>query len=354
MATLKPPTAPLATSTSPKRKRDHLSLDSGSHTPRLQHQTSKFSFELPAQDCEDGSSSPRSKVARKFQGLALGVVATDSGAGTFASSSKPFDADSTSGAAKRSANDSLGSSEDMHYVSVKGQADDGSSIRKRLKLPDPTETSPRNNDAAQAGASLIHMSSVFTPILDKSPENQPNSPAGDSSATDPTRIVGAAGGKAPQSKAGSGISVFKGRDQRAGPPSVAAKTSGDGTATEDSDMDVVDPVRAALTWHEDEITVYDPNDEDDDGVGINGIGFRPTPAIAHARSMKRRQQLAEYKKREEREARARRNLRRRTSPKSSSEAAKVSDCDAKRSHSSEPPARRVRFTEFEPTVVITT
>ncbi len=63
------------------------------------------------------------------------------------------------------------------------------------------------------------------------------------------------------------------------------------------------PVRAALTWHEDEITIYDPDDEDDDGTGINGIGFKPTPAIAYARRLKQKQQLAEYKKREAIDAR---------------------------------------------------
>ncbi|RSM20908.1 hypothetical protein CDV31_000279 [Fusarium ambrosium] len=83
---------------------------------------------------------------------------------------------------------------------------------------------------------------------------------------------------------------------------------------EDDEMEIVDPVRAALTWHEDEITIYDPEDEDDDGTGINGIGFKPTPALAQARAMKRRQQMAEYRKREENEARARRNQRRRRGP----------------------------------------
>ncbi len=81
--------------------------------------------------------------------------------------------------------------------------------------------------------------------------------------------------------------------------------------SDDEEPHIVDPIRAALTWHEDEITVYDPDDKDDDGTGINGIGFRPTPAIAHARSLKRRQQISEYRKREESEARAKRNQRRR-------------------------------------------
>ena len=80
---------------------------------------------------------------------------------------------------------------------------------------------------------------------------------------------------------------------------------------EDEEMEIVEPIRAALTWHEHEITVYDPEDEEDDGTGINGIGFKPTPAEAHARTAKRKQQMAEYKKREDGEARARRNERRR-------------------------------------------
>lgn len=64
-------------------------------------------------------------------------------------------------------------------------------------------------------------------------------------------------------------------------------------------------------WHESEITGHDPDDPTDDGYGINGIGFRPTPAIAFARSQKRKQQLAEYRSRETRDARQKRSERRR-------------------------------------------
>ncbi|RBQ75846.1 hypothetical protein FVER14953_04697 [Fusarium verticillioides] len=108
---------------------------------------------------------------------------------------------------------------------------------------------------------------------------------------------------------------------------------------EDSDEEeaqIVDPVRAALTWHEDEITIYDPDDEDDDGIGINGIGFKPTPALAHARAMRRRQQMAEYRKREESEARARRSQRR----------GRGSGVKLGRSEEQSPP-RKVRFTDTE-------
>jgi hypothetical protein len=106
---------------------------------------------------------------------------------------------------------------------------------------------------------------------------------------------------------------FEGRNRAGTPPIRPRKdlVEAAAEATNNSEaMDIVDPVRAALTWREDEITIYDPDDEDDDGTGINGVGFRPTPAMAHARVMKRRQQMAEYRKREESDARARRSLRR--------------------------------------------
>jgi hypothetical protein len=73
------------------------------------------------------------------------------------------------------------------------------------------------------------------------------------------------------------------------------------------------PDRAALTWKDSEITGHriDAASGDDDGEGINGIGFRPTPAMASARRQKRRQQVSEWKAREARDARQRRLDRRR-------------------------------------------
>ena len=72
------------------------------------------------------------------------------------------------------------------------------------------------------------------------------------------------------------------------------------------------PAQAALTWQDDEITGHeiDPSG-DDDGEGINGIGFRPTPAIDFARKQRRKQQVNEWKAREAREARQKRFERRR-------------------------------------------
>ncbi|OOF96661.1 hypothetical protein ASPCADRAFT_129734 [Aspergillus carbonarius ITEM 5010] len=65
-----------------------------------------------------------------------------------------------------------------------------------------------------------------------------------------------------------------------------------------------------LTWHDSEITGHNPTDPTDDGYGINGIGFKPTAAMAWARSQRRQKQVADWKNREAREARERRRERR--------------------------------------------
>ncbi|KAH0566375.1 hypothetical protein GP486_000233 [Trichoglossum hirsutum] len=68
--------------------------------------------------------------------------------------------------------------------------------------------------------------------------------------------------------------------------------------------------RSSLTWRDDEITGMDLNDPDDDGEGVNGIGYKPTPAQAYARTEKRKQQVMDYRSREANEARKRRIERR--------------------------------------------
>ncbi|EME40260.1 hypothetical protein DOTSEDRAFT_82883 [Dothistroma septosporum NZE10] len=90
----------------------------------------------------------------------------------------------------------------------------------------------------------------------------------------------------------------------------AATLTGSQSSTSSFSEDV-DP--ATLTWQESEITGHeiDATSPDDDGEGINGIGFRPTAAIAYARSQKRRKAVEEWKAREAREARQRRINRRR-------------------------------------------
>lgn len=121
----------------------------------------------------------------------------------------------------------------------------------------------------------------------------------------------------------------KERTKRPGTPplfgSKDAMLEGNGDGGE-----MLDRERQALTWNDDEITGHNPTDPDDDGEGINGIGFRPTAAEAYVRTQKRKQQMAEYKSREAREARARRSEKRRGETSEEKEA-----------------QRRVRFLEGE-------
>lgn len=79
--------------------------------------------------------------------------------------------------------------------------------------------------------------------------------------------------------------------------------------------------RAAQTWKESEITGHDidPTSPDDDGEGINGVGFKPTPAMEYVRRQKRRQQVSDWKAREAKDARQKRIERRRGASGSGSE-----------------------------------
>lgn len=59
-----------------------------------------------------------------------------------------------------------------------------------------------------------------------------------------------------------------------------------------------------MTWQDSEITGREIDSAaDDDGEGINGIGFIPTPAIVNKRSEWRRRQIQEWRARESKEAR---------------------------------------------------
>lgn len=73
-----------------------------------------------------------------------------------------------------------------------------------------------------------------------------------------------------------------------------------------------------MTWQEDEITGHDIDyTADDDGEGINGIGFIPTPAMVTKRSEGRRRQILEWRARESKEARQRRYDKRKSSHRDS-------------------------------------
>ncbi|KAL6804211.1 hypothetical protein J3E68DRAFT_199422 [Trichoderma sp. SZMC 28012] len=250
----------------------------------------KFSFDLSATGApEEGGNSPRSStVVHRFRGLALGNGAIV---------------------------------EDTDEMDVESDA----STRKRHKLDqDAAVVQPQPESKPVSGPEM--QTTAVVEMTDRAviqPEVPPPSSEGLLQKAYPSI---------------NRLSESQSRKKRAGTPPLRFKKGHpqEGLSDADDEAEIVDPLRASLTWHEDEITIYDPNDKDDDGTGINGVGFKPTPALAHARVMKRRQQMAEYRKREENEARNRRSQRRRGELAAS----------ARRDHKS-PPSRKVRFMDAE-------
>ncbi|KAF1984072.1 hypothetical protein K402DRAFT_396005 [Aulographum hederae CBS 113979] len=91
-----------------------------------------------------------------------------------------------------------------------------------------------------------------------------------------------------------------------GPDTIIADTdTATSTSTFPFDFDI-----SSSFWQDSEITGHLFTDPDDDGYGMNGIGFKATPALAWARSQRRRQQVQEWRAREAREERRRRALKR--------------------------------------------
>lgn len=369
----------------PKRKREQMTIDNFPHRDG----SAQFTFAID-HSVSDGSVSPRTSVAHRFQGLALegggGVTRYRTGEG---------------------ASPSLGPTSTKNDIVMVMDIDiDDGAQRKRARLPDfnmPSDTD--SIEALEAAGSTdplwttsgleLHSSAPFsqtekpqnasrnatrrqlspkalrfdldTAIIKQSETiaNTHESKPSVSFGTNDHTCDGATTTIPAEGEDGDAISlppVAVGQDspsstlkhgtrspkRRAGtpPPSSFLKAK----SKSDPESTVTDPVRASLTWHDDEITVYDPDDSDDDGTGINGIGFKPTPAIAYARNLKRKQQLAEYKKREERDARARRSQRRGAGLNGSasgrvSSPARSSVGDVSKGAKTKVERRRVRFLE---------
>ncbi|KAI4594219.1 hypothetical protein KJ359_008494 [Pestalotiopsis sp. 9143b] len=302
------PSSPKAT---PKRKRDDVIAEhmlSGLSAAKVLT-APVFTFEPPSSSqADDGSSSPRTRVANKFRDLSLersggGVRASSPSPDGFASTEPSSAAEVPRQYATESAVFEFDASKgaDGNIQDMQVDQDESDALRKRLKHDDQTPES-----AAIAGGEVC--TKATNPVLVDDHSKLPLD-----KAVDPSMISVAArslslGGLKKSYPSINRLADSKSRSRkRAGTPPARKVTELVGEA----DTVVVDPVRAALTWHEDEITVYDSEDKDDDGTGLNGIGFRPTPAIAYQRAQKRKKQLSEYKKREESEARARRNAKRR-------------------------------------------
>lgn len=319
----------------PKRKRSQLESDEASSPPRNNAIFAPEEITLPpSSPAGDGSTSPRTKVAHRFRSLAIGRPRASAETATNSKSVLPSrERTSTIPETPQPKGKSDNLSDDMEGVNY--------GARKRLKLPQDVEPQPPSEVESDL------------PVLPK--EKLGNKPAPafavERPATPPLRKSTPATGDLPhEPKAtASATEAGPGFQWPPSPPDTTLGTHTDATTV---------AFRASMTWHEDEITIYDPDDSDDDGTGINGIGFKPTAAVAYARGVKRKQQLAEYRKREEREARARRSQRRRASPRSAADDKPegVKKGDKEKEKEKEKQRRRVRFLEtsvLTPTAVTT-
>ncbi|KAH7362117.1 hypothetical protein B0T11DRAFT_328231 [Plectosphaerella cucumerina] len=320
-------TGPRAT---PKRKRG----DNGTSITPI-YTAAQFSFRLPdPKSDDDGSASPRTRVVQTFKGLHLDEQAASSSGGGVTAPQRPPGSQPAIGG-----HNSSGSDDD--------DPDEGLTMRKRQKVPDV--------EMRDAGIAAEAPSDAPIPILAldaTDPATIPSNPQPEPEPI-PLKVSFSSAVQAESAELQRSYpsinrlqdSTSRKSRKRAGTPPLAKGRIQ--TLQDDSDdevAEIVEPIRASLTWHENEITVYDPDDSDDDGTGVNGIGFKPTPALARLRTQKRRQQLLEYKKREDREARARRNQRRRGSTAEASAAAAAQAMAE----------RRVRFKEAGAAAAITT
>lgn len=259
---------------------------------------------------DDSQGSPRTKVAYNFQGLRL-----DEGDGI-----SKFDL--------------------MKGYDVNGTADvqrDDAVIRKRVKLLKGGKQEQEIPESPEAftisigrertvdpiishKASQVVLHNDLDPVIFKGSVNRKKGVALHRAYPSINRVSESSSRLVPKKRMGT-------------PPLFGAADAS--LAAEASIM--VDPDRAAMTWHDDEITGHNPDDPEDDGEGINGIGFKPTAAIAHARTAKRRQQMEAYKSREAKEAREKRSERRRAS-EAATRATSREEAET---------ARRVRFLEAE-------
>jgi hypothetical protein len=280
----------------PKRKRSEM-LNDGVLTLNT---TTQFTFDVNSAH-EDGNASPRTRVAHRFRGLALGG---GGGAGPSSSDMNTMDNEVDEGSRKRVK---------FPDVEMRDADSPAAGIPEATSQSQPPQCGKNEGLTSGRRLSLKAADIALDDAVVEQIETVANTNADDRDSNSNTTTPSLTPPTPPPVTSGPAQPRNHPLNQRAAtPPFLTAPTSTTtAKPTSPNESTITDPLRASLTWHDDEITIYDPDDSDDDGTGINGIGFKPTPAIAYARTVRRRQLLAEYRKREEREARAKRSLRRR-------------------------------------------
>ncbi|KAH7370119.1 hypothetical protein BKA65DRAFT_417543 [Rhexocercosporidium sp. MPI-PUGE-AT-0058] len=336
-------TSPHHTTNSPKRKRGLPAISTIPPTPPRSSPAPdndddmRLSTTIPGvtvirheEEREAGASSPRTKVAYNFQGLRL----EDAGSVAKFNLDGPAPNKKSAGAFGQVA---------RKKVKIVRQ-------KKRVEVPETPQTKHvgvgRRRDEEGKFGIFIGEERTVDPAIERAARGVTLSNSVDEMVfTSGSRglgvgVSGGEGGLGSSYPSINRLAQSKSRKKRVGTPPPSG--SFDEAEVEGEAMDEQGNGEQSLTWHDDEITGHNPTDPDDDGEGINGIGFRPTPAEAYARTQKRRQQMAEYRNREAREARKMRSERRRGSEMS------------KASKEEQETARRVRFMEAEAKTVVST
>lgn len=303
---------------------------------------------------ETGASSPRTKVAYNFQGLRLddaGLVARFELDGP-APLRKSIGAFGGDGAFDDEVPQDVDGSVDAQMGGSGDREEDQQVARKKVKVvrqkkrvevPETPQRlgAGRRRDEERKFGIFVGDERTVDPAIEKAARGVTLSNSVDemvfTGGSQKLGVVSGEGGLRGSYPSINRLAQSKSRKKRVGTPPLMRGVEGEG-----GDVDGQSNGEPSLTWHDDEITGHDPTDPDDDGEGINGIGFKPTPAEAYARTQKRRQQMAEYRNREAREARKMRSERRRGSEMS------------KANKEEQETARRVRFMEAEAKIVVST
>ncbi|PHH49855.1 hypothetical protein CFIMG_007605RA00001 [Ceratocystis fimbriata CBS 114723] len=309
-----------------------------------------ITFVLPSRDRNDnpsasGNLSPRSQVAHQFNGLNItcgGGVGFENCPNQTTNTSR---ADTTPTTTSIATTPSPSTSPVViASSSTSSEAKHTTSSMARLarippaETPTPSTSDPMDVDGVQPLRKLAHKPEPKINTPDMSPLSADTSI--DDVTTRPRRSARKQIPKATSTPSNTSLSSRQSRSRNrvkttpARQPSTENKRPPTEKPIEpvqepNEPPRVVEPIRAALTWKEEEITIFDPDDKDDDGVGMDGVAFEPTPELAKIRDRRRREQLDAYRKQIENDARAnRRNKRRQTSPDDRKE------------------VRRVRFLDF--------
>ncbi|KAF2760708.1 hypothetical protein EJ05DRAFT_240460 [Pseudovirgaria hyperparasitica] len=251
---------------SPKRKRADSTNDSD--TKPSTHFIPRLNIPAVSEDARTPPDSPRDRVAQELSGLRLkemdeGVRIIDFGVG-HAGSGNIMDP-----ASKRIKID-----ENVAHPGGCGRSENGDT--QMLEIPETPQTSFGSTVSRNAAIPETPQISVTTELYE---------------------AMGHHKGSPPPSHP---------QDDRLNPIPIPPSNTPPPKQRSPSPVPVLN-----FFWRDSEITGHLGEDPEDDGVGINGVGFRPTPQIAQARTIKRRQQVNDWKAREAREARQRRSERRR-------------------------------------------